>query len=476
MKPSLQRLMGRTLTSGSGIPAGPARTKRASGIRLYLTLIAGILAIVAGSIGIAYYMLRPVTLRIAVGPQNSEDMKVVSGMTQAFLRERNYTKLRIIPTDGASASATALAEGKTDLAVIRGDLDVPKNAQAVAVLRKNVVMLWVPPVPKGKKAGAKITKISQLAGHRVGVIGRSPANVNLLKVILNQYAVDPAKVEVVQFGVNEVTDAVRNKKIDVMMAVGPVNSHITADAFAATLRGGGAPTFLEIDSADAIAAKYPAYDADTIPAGTFAGSPAQPEEEVKTINVSHYIVARSSLSELTVGAFTRQLFAVRQSLIGEVAQAAKIETPDTDKDAAIPAHPGAAAYVDGEEKTFLDRYSDFIWWGIMALSALGSAGAWFGSYLKRDERHVSTQLRDRLIDMLPEARMATSLEDLEKMQVDADDILKQTLHCFDDGAIDDSALGASHIVLQQLHVAIADRRDVLLATPAMMRQAAQLRA
>ena len=49
---------------------------------------------------------------------------------------------------------------------------------------------------------------------------------------------------------------------------------------------------------------------------------------------------------------------------------------------------GAAAFVDGEEKTFLDRYSDFIWWGLMGLSAMGSAGAWFAGYLKKDERNT----------------------------------------------------------------------------------------
>ena len=73
--------------------------------------------------------------------------------------------------------------------------------------------------------------------------------------------------------------------------------------------------------------------------------------------------------------------------MAEFPLAAKIETPDTDKDAVIPVHPGAAAFVDGEEKTFLDRYSDYIWWALMALSAMGSAGAWFAGYLKKDERN-----------------------------------------------------------------------------------------
>ena len=80
-----------------------------------------------------------------------------------------------VSIDGAAASAQTIADGKADLAIIRGDLNVPKNAQAVATLRKNVAVLWVPPAVKGKKAGPKITKIAQLSGRRVGVVGRTQA-------------------------------------------------------------------------------------------------------------------------------------------------------------------------------------------------------------------------------------------------------------------------------------------------------------
>ena len=191
----------------------------------------------------------------------------------------------------------------------------------------------------------------------------------------------------------------------------------------------GTPTFLAIDSAEAIAQNHPVYEASEIPAGAFGGSPDRPEEEVKTISFSHHIVARKDLSETTIAAFTRQLFAIRQTVMAEFPLAAKIETPDTDKDAAIPVHPGAAAFVDGEEKTFLDRYSDFIWWGLMALSAMGSAGAWFAGYLKKDERSNNSSLRERLLDMIATARRSDSAEELDHMQAEADDILRDTLHC-----------------------------------------------
>ena len=256
-------------------------------------------------------------------------------------------------------------------------------AQAVATLRKNVAVLWVPAPVKDKKASAKITKVSQLAGRRIGVVGRTPANIDLLKVILRQYGVDPNKVEIVQFPITEAVDAIRAQKADAYLAAGPVNSKITSEAIAASTRDGKAPTFLKIDSAEAIAQNNPMYEASEIPAGAFGGSPDRPEEEVKTISFSHHIVARKELSDATVAAFTRQLFAIRQAVMNEFPLAAKIETPDTDKDAFIPVHPGAAAFVDGEEKTFLERYSDIIWWSLMGLSAMGSIGAWSAGKIGR---------------------------------------------------------------------------------------------
>src|SRR6185312_10666231 len=149
---------------------------------------------------------------------------------------------------------------------------------------------------------------------------------------------------------------------------------------------------------------------------------------------------------------------------------------DTDKDAVIPVHPGAAAFVDGEEKSFLDRYSDFIWWGLMGLSAMGSVGAWFAGYLKKDERNNNSSLRERLLDMIARARKSDSSEELDQMQSEADDILRDTLQCFEHGAIEEGALTAFNIALEQFHHAVADRRVLLTSLPQNLRASPQSRA
>ena len=248
------------------------------------------------------------------------------------------------------------------------------------------------------------------------------------------------------------------------MTVGPLDSKITSEAIALTARSRGEPKFLPIDVSEAIAQKHPLYEAEEIPGSTFSSSPARPEDKIDTVSVNHLIVARKAVSETTVGAFTRQLFAVRQALAKEVPGAAKIEKPDTDKDAALPAHQGAAAFIDGTERTFLEKYSDYFWGILLVLSGLGSAGAWLRHYWQGDEREQNSLHREKLLEMISKAREAESAEELAAMQREVDGMLRETLHCYDDGAIEEGDLSAFGLVLEQFHRAVADRRIVLDVT------------
>src|SRR6266446_9135745 len=392
-----------------------------------LILAAGIFffGVAAGTL---YLVLRPVTLRIAVGPPGSDDQKLIGALAQTFTHDGSSVRLAPITTEGATESIALLAASKADLAVARGDLPLPANAESVAILRKNVVVLWAPSglPPKGSKKSPapKIKGIDDLAGHRVGVIGRTQANVTLLRVILTESGVNPEKVAITQFATNQIAELTRDAALDAFMAVGPLDSKITTEAIAATAKARGEPKFLPIDVSEVIAQKHPLYEAEEIPGSTFGSSPARPDDKVDTVSVNHLIIAPKSLSDTAVGTFTRQLFAVRQTLAREVPSASKIEKPDTDKDAALPAHQGAAAYIDGTERTFLERYSDYFWAAILVLSGLGSVGAWLRHSWKRNERQRYTLHRDSLLDLVSRVRQAELPEQLATMQGEADGILR----------------------------------------------------
>ena len=134
----------------------------------------------------------------------------------------------------------------------------------------------------------------------------------------------------------------------------------------------------------------------------------------------------------------------------------KIEKPDTDKDAALPAHDGAAAYIDGNERTFLERYTDYIWGVILVVSGIGSVGAWLRHYWKRDEREQYEMHRDNLLDLIAKARRGrNSARRLTAMQGEADDVLREALECYEDGAIEEGDLAAIGLALEQFRHAVA---------------------
>jgi hypothetical protein len=245
------------------------------------------------------------------------------------------------------------------------------------------------------------------------------------------------------------------------MIVVPLDGEIASEAMTITARLRGEPVFLPVDVSEAIASRHPRYQSEEIPGSAFTSSPARPDDTVETVGVNHLIVAPKSLSESTVSTLARQIFAAKPLLARDIPGAAKIAKPDTDKDAALPAHPGAAAYIDGTERTFMDKYSDYIWGAVLLFSVLGSATAGVRHYLKRDERRLNTFHREKLVAAIAQVRKTETLEELDALQHEADDILRETLDCFDDGAIEESDLAAYSLVLGQFHHAVADRRAAL---------------
>jgi hypothetical protein len=316
----------------------------------------------------------------------------------------------------------------------------------------------------------------------LGIVGRSPRNLDLLKAILRQYNIGPDKivalgaddmskpnapdkVSVVQFDPGNVAQAIRDSNVDAIMSVGPVGSPITADAITAATRGKEPPTFLPISAAEAIAERNPVYESGEIKAGAFGGSPPRPEESVDTIEVHYYIVARRTLSQQVVADFTKDLFASRPALAAEIPAAAKIEKPDTDKDASVPVHPGAAAYLDGELKSFLDRYSDFIYLGLMAVSFLGSGFVGLLSYNKADDRVRRLRSLERLLEIAKSARTADSIQALDELQAEIDTIHGEMIQAVEASTLDDTAIMTYVLSIERAQLAISDRRTALTGQP-----------
>jgi hypothetical protein len=94
-------------------------------------------------------------------------------------------RLKLVETAGPIESAAAFSSGKTDLAVVRGDVGDLSQAQAIVVLAQAAALLVAPP-------GSATTDMAALKRMTVGVI--ADTNQKLVSVLTKAYDLDRANV------------------------------------------------------------------------------------------------------------------------------------------------------------------------------------------------------------------------------------------------------------------------------------------
>src|SRR6202051_3639452 len=77
----------------------------------FLVLAVGLLVFAAVA-GASFLILRPTTLRIAVGPSGSEDQNLIQALAQSFDRDGSPIRLALITSAGPVESLALLGAGK----------------------------------------------------------------------------------------------------------------------------------------------------------------------------------------------------------------------------------------------------------------------------------------------------------------------------------------------------------------------------
>jgi TRAP-type uncharacterized transport system substrate-binding protein len=441
-------------------------------------------------------------MRIAAGPL---DAKFVQALSEQITRGHHNLSLQFIPTTSSRETVEAMSKGQADLAIVPGNADDSIEWPAIAILRQNVIALIVPAAAgaaaKGKSAasakskksaksskgskgkkGAKAAKsddsddddsddssdsssfgkVADLAGKRVGIVTGNEANETLLDLVLNHYGVPLAKVTVSEIDLKNLAGALKNNQVDALFVADAATGSAISSAIAAATKNGKAPNFIEIDQADGIAKRNPAFDSVDIDAGTFGGNPPTPDDKLKSLSFGELLVARKSFSESVVATVAKIVYSSRQALAAAVPGEIKIEAPSTDKDADVVVHPGALAYLSDNQQSFFDKYGDDIFYGLLIFPVFGSAIAGVASYLRNDTRTRRLRLLQRVLDLVRKAHSAKDLEMVDRLQVDADNLVIGIIHLSEHEEFDETVRMSFAFALDQLRFAIAARRHAIL--------------
>jgi TRAP-type uncharacterized transport system substrate-binding protein len=418
-------------------------------------VVAGLVILAASASLFAYrWYVRPVTLSIAVGSLDGEAPKVVSALASRLAEINAPVRLKIVETTGALESANAFSSDKTDLAVVRGDVGDLSQAQAIVVLAQAVVLLIAPP-------GSSIKEMADLKRVTVGVIGQK-TNQKVIDVLTKAYALDRANVTFKDVALTDVRRALDAREVRVLLVVLPLT-----EKYLSLVRGffpqsaKTSPVLIPIENAGAIAEEQHAYESFDIPKGTLRGSPPNPEDDVTTLKVSFYLVGKKTLDADLIAGFTKALTSARRDLLREQPILAQVKAPDTDAGAYLPVHPGAAEYYNGTEQSFLDKWSNAIFLGPMALGALVSVAAAAWKFLRSGEPTPKEAALDSLYALGRRIRHAEKEADLAEIENQIDEVLRaQRARAATD---DENALDAAtlNVAAHRLENLIHDRRLAL---------------
>jgi TRAP-type uncharacterized transport system substrate-binding protein len=424
---------------------------------LRFVLVLGIAALASGASLLAYrYFTRPVTLSVAVGSIDGEAAQAMSAIASRLASTNAPVRLKVIDSGTALEAAKIFAAGKADLAVVRGDVGDLSQAQAVVVVSRVVLLIVAPP-------GSNIDSMTKLKGRRVGVIG-GDANARIVEVLSKEYGLDREKT-FKDIALPDARRAIQSKEISALLIVIPL-----AEKYLSLLRGffqqnpKSPPVLIAIDSAGAIAEAERAYESFDLPKGTLRAAPPVPEDDLTTLRTSLYLVANKKLSSDLVATLTQTIMRVRRELLAEQPIFAQITTPSTDADAYVPLHPGAAAFYNGTQQSFMDEYSNWIYLTPMILGGAATvlAAAW--KFLGIGNP-VSEGPLDSLYALGRRIRNAGTEAELSDIEEEIDGILKSQRARSAKGdvrAVDDATM---NVAAHRLESLIHDRRTMLAKRP-----------
>ena len=445
---------------GAEVPTPNAATPRSQVVRtnrrqvLLFAALTLLLTVIIVAWGGRTWLRNSETVVFAVGDGNSLEARFAAKLAAVLKSTNSRLRLKIV-TNGDSAKALASFDRRqANLAVLRTDARVPPRARALAVLEHDLVLLISP-------GGKKIKSLAELRKKKIAVLADGDSGTAFIRNALE--ISDSADAN------SKVQPAPPNSTLDRLFAPGGYGA-VIAVAHASTLvkdkryeqyakRGGF--TINAIDEGKAMARRNPGISEETLTTAMLSSSPAIPDDDIDTIGLQWLLVAQSRMSTTTAGDLARAIYENKAELALDDGFASRIEPADTDKDAFIIAHQGAAEYINDDTKSFMDRYSDAMYLGVGALSIIGSIFAAIYTKITRVAPEKAGELATAILDIGERIEHADSLDSLEALQDELEAILRGAVIGLRDGSISTDGLETFKLGYEFVRDEIGMRRDHL---------------
>jgi len=414
-----------------------------------LTLVLTVATVWAGRV----YLKNSETLVFAVGDPNGPEARFAERLAAMLKNNLSRFKVQIVSNADNAKALAQFDRREANLAVLRTDTKVPPRARAIAILDHDLVLVFTP-------GGKKIKSAAELKKKKVALIAENENNAAFIRNIL-ELPDNPAAAPLVQvMPPGTPFDKLFASGFAAVVAIAPASKLMKDKSYEQYARKGGL-TLNPIEGAKLLTRKYPALSEETIESGTLSSSPTIPEEDVDTVGLQWLLVTQSRMPNPTIAELARLIYENKAELRLENGFASRIEPAVTDKDAFIIAHPGAAEYINDDTKSFVERYSDMMYFAAAALGIIGSICATLYTKVTRVAPEKASELATQLLDIGEDCQDANCVDDLDRMQDELEKILRGVVIGLRDGTISSDGLETFKLGYQFVRDEIAMRREAL---------------
>jgi TRAP-type uncharacterized transport system substrate-binding protein len=393
------------------------------------------------------------TLVFATGDAGGVEARFAAKLAGVLKNNSSKLRLKIVANADNGKAVAQFDRRQADLVVLRTDARVPARARAIAILEQDVLLLIS---PKGKK----IKSLAALKKMKIAVIGDNSDA--FVRKILDLSDNSDTASRVQQFPANSALDKLlASGGYGAVVAIAHASKIVKDKSYEQYAKRAGGFTLNAVDEADVITRKNPGIFDEKVTTGMLSSAPVIPEDDVDTIGLQWLLVAQSKLATGVTGELARLIYENKADLALEDGFAGKIEPADTDKDAFIVAHQGAAEYINDDTKSFMDRYSDAMYLGVAALSIIGTIFAGIYTKITRVAPGEAGELATAILGVGERIERAHTMDELEALQDELEAILRGAVVGLRDGTISSDGLDTFRLGYEFVRDEIGMRRDHL---------------
>lgn len=361
-------------------------------VRLRLALVLIVWLATAVAITLWLSGRQQLRLTLAAGPAGSETFLLGEAIAAELSEMEENLQVVVLETGGSIENMELLETGQVDFATVQAAMELPEEAQGIAVLFPDAFHLVV-------SGEADIRHFSDLRGKRVAIPPESSAQYPSFWFLAEHYGLEDSDLYALPMSSDAANFAMLAGQIDAIFRVrAPGNSSIRE------LIRSGTVEIVPLSQAEALSLKKPALRPGTVPKGSYRGYPPLPREHLPTAVSNQLLVAHEELPPALVYNFTRAIFEARSDLVSRFALAGQIAPLEEDADSVVPAHPGARQYFDREKPGLLTQHARLASALLYLVVLVGSGLIALRARWQRSRRVRMGDFNERLMEIAGAAR------------------------------------------------------------------------